>query len=61
MGLISLLCPVLFYAGVARPESKGFILLSSTIGPIDAGIVGALENAFEKETGIRGAGTRGSP
>ena len=38
-----------------------FILLSSTIGPIDAGIVGALETAFEKETGIRvrhvGAGT----
>ena len=38
-----------------------FILLSSTIGPIDAGIVDALETAFEKETGIRvrhvGAGT----
>lgn len=38
-----------------------FVLLSSTIGPIDAGIVGALEDAFEKETGIRvrhvGAGT----
>ena len=37
------------------------ILLSSTIGPIDAGIVPALETAFEKETGIRvrhvGAGT----
>lgn len=40
---------------------KGFILLASTIGPIDAGIVGALEDDFEKETGIRvrhvGAGT----
>ena len=38
-----------------------FVLLSSTIGPIDAGIVGALEDQFEKETGIRvrhvGAGT----
>lgn len=38
-----------------------FIFLSSTIGPIDAGIVGALEDQFEKETGIRvrhvGAGT----
>jgi tungstate transport system substrate-binding protein len=38
-----------------------FILLSSTIGPIDAGIVDALETAFEKDTGIRvrhvGAGT----
>ena len=38
-----------------------FIFLSSTIGPIDSGIVGALEDQFEKETGIRvrhvGAGT----
>jgi tungstate transport system substrate-binding protein len=38
-----------------------FVLLASTIGPIDAGIVGALEEGFEKETGIRvrhvGAGT----
>jgi tungstate transport system substrate-binding protein len=42
-------------------QSSGFILLSSTIGPIDSGIVGRLENGFEKETGIRvrhvGAGT----
>ena len=40
---------------------KGFILLASTIGPIDAGIVTALEDGFEKETDIRvrhvGAGT----
>jgi tungstate transport system substrate-binding protein len=38
-----------------------FVLLSSTIGPIDAGIVGILETGFEKDTGIRvrhvGAGT----
>ena len=38
-----------------------FVLLASTIGPIDAGIVGALEEGFEKDTGIRvrhvGAGT----
>ncbi len=37
------------------------ILLASTIGPIDSGIVSLLENEFEKETGIRvrhvGAGT----
>ncbi len=37
------------------------LLMASTIGPIDAGIVGALEDAFEKETNIRvrhvGAGT----
>ena len=40
---------------------EGFILLSSTIGPIDSGIVTVLEDQFEKETGIRvrhvGAGT----
>lgn len=38
-----------------------FILLASTIGPVDAGIVPLLEDRFEKETGIRvrhvGAGT----
>jgi tungstate transport system substrate-binding protein len=37
------------------------ILLASTIGPIDAGIIGALEEAFTKKTGIivehQGAGT----
>jgi tungstate transport system substrate-binding protein len=31
---------------------KGFILLAGTIGPIAAGIVTALEDGFEKETGI---------
>jgi tungstate transport system substrate-binding protein len=42
-------------------ENKNFVYLASTIGPIESGIVDALENAFEKETGIRvrhlGAGT----
>jgi tungstate transport system substrate-binding protein len=42
-------------------DSDRFVFLSSTIGPIDSGIVGALEDQFEKETGIRvrhvGAGT----
>jgi tungstate transport system substrate-binding protein len=49
--------------GVAEPvpaQSKN-IMLASTIGPIDAGIVGALEDAFTKKTGIMvehtGAGT----
>ena len=45
----------------AAHAEKGFILLASTIGPIDAGIVSALEDGFEKESGIRvrhvGAGT----
>lgn len=49
-----------FWAAAAHAE-KGFLLLASTIGPIDAGIVTALEEGFERETGIRvrhvGAGT----
>ena len=58
VGCLCLLC------GCAASDPVGggkFILLSSTIGPIDAGIVDALETAFEKDTGIRvrhvGAGT----
>lgn len=56
-------CTVLlmFSAGHVGAESKGFILVASTIGPIDAGIVPAFEDQFEKETGITvrhvGAGT----
>ena len=42
-------------------QGSGFVLMASTIGPIDAGVVGALEEAFQKETGITvrhvGAGT----
>jgi len=34
-------------------ECKKFVLLATTIGPVDAGVVGVLENEFEKETGIR--------
>jgi tungstate transport system substrate-binding protein len=48
-------------AGPGKPETNKFILMASTIGPIDAGIVDVLENAFEKDSGIRvrhvGAGT----
>ena len=47
-------------AGAARAEG-GFVLMASTIGPIDAGIVPLLEERFELETGVRvrhvGAGT----
>jgi tungstate transport system substrate-binding protein len=54
--ILLVLLPVLAFA-----QDRSFILLSSTIGPIDSGIVAALEEAFEKETGIRvrhvGAGT----
>jgi tungstate transport system substrate-binding protein len=42
-------------------QNGKFILMASTIGPIDAGIVNVLEDQFEQETGIRvrhvGAGT----
>ncbi len=58
---IGLLCLLLLFPSLSSSQSAKFILLSSTIGPIDAGIVGVLENAFEKETGIRvrhvGSGT----
>ncbi|MCX5819426.1 MAG: substrate-binding domain-containing protein [Deltaproteobacteria bacterium] len=53
---LAILLPCWGYA-----QDGKFVLLASTIGPIDAGIVGALEEGFEKETGIRvrhvGAGT----
>jgi tungstate transport system substrate-binding protein len=52
----------LIYPAIALAASGDkFLLLSSTIGPIDSGIVSALEDQFEKDTGIRvrhvGAGT----
>ena len=52
---------VFLCAHLGHAQESKFILLASTIGPIDAGIVGTLEDQFEKETGIRvrhvGAGT----
>jgi tungstate transport system substrate-binding protein len=59
---LSLFCLI----SIVVPETAGamdspVILMASTIGPIDAGIVDALESAFEKDSGIRvrhvGAGT----
>jgi tungstate transport system substrate-binding protein len=60
--LRSLACGLfLLPSGLGAQTSKGFVYLASTIGPIDSGIVDALESAFEKDTGIRvrhvGAGT----
>jgi len=56
-----LLCLLLFFPSPGAAQTSKFILLASTIGPIDSGIVDLLENEFEKETGIRvrhvGAGT----
>ena len=60
--LTAVLCSMLIIMpAYLSAQSGGFVLLASTIGPIDAGIVDALESRFEKETGIRvrhvGAGT----
>jgi tungstate transport system substrate-binding protein len=52
---------LLLPSGLSAQQNMGLVSLASTIGPIDSGIVGALEIAFEKDTGIRvrhvGAGT----
>ena len=53
---------VLIWSSLAlAANGDKFIFLSSTIGPIDSGIVSLLEDQFEKDTGIRvrhvGAGT----
>jgi tungstate transport system substrate-binding protein len=59
VGMLCLLCACT--TSSSNVGSSKFILLSSTIGPIDAGIVDVLETAFEKDTSIRvrhvGAGT----
>ncbi len=59
--LLSLLILMMALPGLLGAKDKKFILVASTIGPIDAGIVGVLEEGFEKDTGIRvrhvGAGT----
>jgi len=56
-----LFCLVICHPAVSGAKDKGFVLLASTIGPIDSGIVAALEDQYEKETGVRvrhvGAGT----
>ncbi|HUL22205.1 MAG TPA: substrate-binding domain-containing protein [Thermodesulfobacteriota bacterium] len=55
------LCLLLLFPSLSLAQSSKFILMASTIGPIDSGIIDLLENQFEKETGIRvrhvGAGT----
>ena len=57
-GLFSLL---LLFPSIGNAQGSKFILLASTIGPIDSGVIGLLEDEFEKETDIRvrhvGAGT----
>jgi len=53
---------ILLWSSLAlAADGDKFVFLSSTIGPIDSGIVDALEDKFENDTGIRvrhvGAGT----
>jgi len=59
--LVALFCLLMLFPSSTFAESSKFLLLASTIGPIDSGIVDLLENGFEKETGIQvrhiGAGT----
>jgi len=59
--LAALLSVLLLVPGLCWAQKGGFVFMASTIGPIDSGIVAALEDQFEKETGIRvrhvGAGT----
>lgn len=59
LGLPALLVAV--PADVAPLAQSRVVMMASTIGPIDAGIVGALEDAFRRRTGIEvrhaGAGT----
>ncbi len=56
-----LFCLILCLPLTAQAQPKGFVFMASTIGPIDSGVVAALEDQFEQETGIRvrhvGAGT----
>jgi tungstate transport system substrate-binding protein len=56
-----LLSFLLLVPGLCWAQKGGFVFMASTIGPIDSGIVGALGDQFEKDTGIRvrhvGAGT----
>ncbi len=62
---VSLACAVALAIPVSGARvahaADEIVLMSSTIGPIDSGIVDVLEDRFEKETGIRvrhvGAGT----
>ncbi len=61
--VIILFCLIALLSFSPLPAAAGddFVFMASTIGPVDSGVVDALENRFEKDTGIRvrhvGAGT----
>lgn len=50
---LAVLCLFLFVPGLSAAQGGRFVFLASTIGPVDAGIIGVLEDRFEKEKGIR--------
>lgn len=39
-------------AQTVAAENSGFLLMASTIGPVDSGVIDALEQGFKKDTGI---------
>ncbi len=50
---VGLLCFGLIFPALTFAQGADkFVLMASTIGPVDAGVVGALEDQFEKDTGI---------
>ncbi len=51
--LTIILCLIVAFPGSGMAQGGKFVLMASTIGPVDAGIVGVFEEQFEKETGIR--------
>ena len=61
LGLLGASGMMLSCAGAGKPKAQTVLLMASTIGPIDSGIVDVLEDSFEKDSGIRvrhvGAGT----
>ena len=58
---VGLFCLLWLSPALVTAQGSKFILMASTIGPIDSGIIDLLEAEFEKEIGIRvrhvGAGT----
>jgi tungstate transport system substrate-binding protein len=48
---IGLLC--MFIPCQSLAQGGKFILMASTIGPIDSGVIGVLEDQFENDTGIQ--------
>jgi ABC-type tungstate transport system permease subunit len=61
IGLLLAACPAAVAPSQPQHEPRDVLLMASTIGPIDAGIVGALEDAYLAKTGVlvrhAGAGT----